>query len=445
VDFIYDQNLNNNHVSRLCLLLVSYCAWLKNNSLSKFKLLDMKRHHSFALIWLIRDFSENLEKQFIFQSIATSREYLGKDPNDKITTWGRGLLCYHQAIHASVFSEPVSSSYAAYFQDQGIHFLLSVYNESKPIREEFENLYIRNRHFTISCSYGQLKDHHKSLNYYLEAKLHGELPSIESVISNSNLSLITSLFDFQIICRESIENTKERLKFLKDQQTFRNLKAFANQKPFDGTNNDFMNTTEPELTESAVLRAILTKSTLELLKRQDKEFDIRAFFEPVIQLANLEAKKRLAERMEYYELEPRREIPGDGNCQFSSLSDQLTNSLQHSGFIRKLCVSWLDLNSDTILENGAKVRDFMYDKDWDSYLAEMSRNSVWGDHLTLIAAAEVFNMSIVIVSSIPNEHFLLEINPIISNQGRLPYGKLYLSHLTELHYGSVQEKIKRKV
>lgn len=62
-----------------------------------------------------------------------------------------------------------------------------------------------------------------------------------------------------------------------------------------------------------------------------------------------------------------------------------------------------------------------------------------GDHLTLIAAAEIFRKSIIVVSSIPNEHYLLEIHPTIDNKGPST-GKIYLSHLTEFHYGSVQEK-----
>lgn len=58
---------------------------------------------------------------------------------------------------------------------------------------------------------------------------------------------------------------------------------------------------------------------------------------------------RLKERMEYYNLEVRRDIPGDGNCQFYSLSDQLTNTINHASFIRRSLVNWLRLNSDTIL------------------------------------------------------------------------------------------------
>lgn len=68
-----------------------------------------------------------------------------------------------------------------------------------------------------------------------------------------------------------------------------------------------------------------------------------------------------------------------------------------------------------------------------------------GDHLTLIAAAEVFNARIVIVSSIPGDNFVVEINPIkshvASEDGTVKIVPamhlLTLSHFAEFHYGSV--------
>lgn len=39
---------------------------------------------------------------------------------------------------------------------------------------------------------------------------------------------------------------------------------------------------------------------------------------------------------------------------------------------------------------------------WQSYIGSMARNFAWGDHLTLQAAAEVYNSDLVIVSSLPD-------------------------------------------
>lgn len=77
--------------------------------------------------------------------------------------------------------------------------------------------------------------------------------------------------------------------------------------------------------------------------------------------------------------------------------------------------------------------------------SKVGTNLETGDHLTLIAAAEVFNCRIVIVSSIPGDSFVVEINPIRS-QEVLADGTirvvpalhlLTLSHFAEFHYGSV--------
>jgi len=190
------------------------------------------------------------------------------------------------------------------------------------------------------------------------------------------------------------------------------------------------------------MREILTKSTLDLLKKENKGFNLLEFFAPVKALATSESEKRLKTRMENYQLETKRIIPGDGNCQFSSISDQITDSIKHAPFIRRLIVHWLTVHADTVLENGAKLSEFSYDKEWKVYLNEMSKNGIWGDHLTLIAAAEIFNVSIVIISSVANDdNYLLEINPTIQHKGIPPVGKLMLSHLTEFHYGSIQEKV----
>lgn len=105
------------------------------------------------------------------------------------------------------------------------------------------------------------------------------------------------------------------------------------------------------------------------------------------------------------------------------------------------------------------MRHFVYDKEWEAYCNEMGKDGSWGttkateqqpnfctgDHLTLIAAAEVFNARIVIVSSVPGDSFIVQINPICSEEQQPdgtvriipPMHLLTLSHFAEFHYGSV--------
>lgn len=62
-----------------------------------------------------------------------------------------------------------------------------------------------------------------------------------------------------------------------------------------------------------------------------------------------ESKKRLQTRMDLYGIETRKKVPGDGNCQFYSLSDQLTGSFNYASFIRSSVISWLGANGDIVL------------------------------------------------------------------------------------------------
>jgi len=130
-----------------------------------------------------------------------------------------------------------------------------------------------------------------------------------------------------------------------------------------------------------VLYFFLTENNLSLSVQSN-------FWKPVVNSETENAKKRLDDRMYLYGVETKRRIPGDGNCQMYSLSDQLCNSIDHHKFVRRCIVSWLSINGDLELPNGAKMKDFVHDKTWEKYCEEMGREGIWGDHLTLVAASE---------------------------------------------------------
>ncbi|EGC35636.1 hypothetical protein DICPUDRAFT_78671 [Dictyostelium purpureum] len=144
------------------------------------------------------------------------------------------------------------------------------------------------------------------------------------------------------------------------------------------------------------------------------------------------ARKRLNERMELYQLMARREIPGDGNCQMHALSDQIYGNLNHSRAIRKSIVSWLRKNKNLSLPNGARLSSFV-STSWDRYCNNMAKNGTWGDHLTLIAAAEIFKTNISIISTAESEgNFVIEVTPSKKSDSGI-----LLSHFAEFHYGSL--------
>lgn len=148
------------------------------------------------------------------------------------------------------------------------------------------------------------------------------------------------------------------------------------------------------------------------------------------------AHARLMMRLEAAGMKQKSVIPGDGNCQFHSISDQLFDGLEQSAWVRQQIVQWLKTHGDWELpENGARLRDFAME-DWDSYCANMARAGIWGDHLTLTAASQLFGVRIVLFSSIEDNHYVTEYVPTVISSPKV----LYLCHYAEYHYGSVCKK-----
>ncbi|EGC28943.1 hypothetical protein DICPUDRAFT_159545 [Dictyostelium purpureum] len=147
------------------------------------------------------------------------------------------------------------------------------------------------------------------------------------------------------------------------------------------------------------------------------------------------AEIRLKERIKLYSLMVRREIPGDGNCQIHSLSDQIYGDLCHSRLIRSNIAQWLRNNKDFKLPNGATLSNFVSEASWEDYCSNMSKNGTWGDHLTLVAAAELYKTNITIISSVASQNsFFIEIKPRIKSDRNI-----ILSHFSEFHYGSLSQ------
>lgn len=148
------------------------------------------------------------------------------------------------------------------------------------------------------------------------------------------------------------------------------------------------------------------------------------------------AHARLMLRLEAAGMKQKSVIPGDGNCQFHSISDQLFDSLEQSPWVRAQIITWLRNHGDWELpENGAKLSDFALE-DWDSYCNNMARPGIWGDHLTLTAAAHLFGVRIVLFSSVEDNHYITEYLPSVITSPKV----LYLCHYAEYHYGSVCKK-----
>ncbi|KAJ7515712.1 hypothetical protein O6H91_22G024600 [Diphasiastrum complanatum] len=133
--------------------------------------------------------------------------------------------------------------------------------------------------------------------------------------------------------------------------------------------------------------------------------------------------QRLWERLELYGLRERK-IPGDGNCQFRALSDQLYRTSEHHKFVRKQIVRQLKSHPDS-------YEGYVPTK-YSDYLKRMAKSGEWGDHVTLQAAADSYGVKICLVTSFKDTCFI-EIVAKDPKSSRV----IFLSFWSEVHYNSI--------
>jgi len=329
-------------------------------------------------------------------------------------------------LHARAI-DPIAESH----MQASYHLLWKAQEKMNLVLSKLKDVEPKNLPLLSQCQYhyarvkALLNDVNGCFHALIKAKLNGELSTdIELVRNNPDFKVISGNNELMEILSEPVSATKERLAFEEDAMKYRSKQAVFDDPA----------TLERSMTESQIVRNALTTSTLDfLVGKFPLAINLRDFFQPVVNTLHYEAHNRLKERMQLYGVQARREIPGDGNCQMHSLSDQLCGNLNHAKHIRGRLVSWLRAHASLELPNGCTLKDFVHDQTWDQYCAKMSKEGEWGDHLTLIAAAEVFSGKIIIISSIPGDNYLIEVVPALT----APQNLMMLSHFAEFHYGSV--------
>lgn len=90
---------------------------------------------------------------------------------------------------------------------------------------------------------------------------------------------------------------------------------------------------------------------------------------------------------------------GDGNCQFAAVSW----FLQHLGIFRSEETLWREivnyLNNNPLGQDCFPLELFV-GVSWSQYLANMRQNGAYGDQITLQAMAVIFNVELVVISSL---------------------------------------------
>eukprot|EP00026_Physarum_polycephalum_P011271 Phypoly_transcript_11478.p1 GENE.Phypoly_transcript_11478~~Phypoly_transcript_11478.p1 ORF type:complete len:280 (+),score=21.29 Phypoly_transcript_11478:126-965(+) len=148
---------------------------------------------------------------------------------------------------------------------------------------------------------------------------------------------------------------------------------------------------------------------------------------------------RMKERLEKHGFIEAPVVP-DGNCQMRALADQIHGDENYHADVRSKIIAWLSKNEKfPIDDSGSTLGDFI-DRDhyprWSSYVIYMSRNGSWGDHITLVAAAEVYGVQISIISNVDDGgagQYMTTITP----RSQKPTKTVNLSHWHELHYNSL--------
>jgi len=132
---------------------------------------------------------------------------------------------------------------------------------------------------------------------------------------------------------------------------------------------------------------------------------------------------RLDNRLAAYGLKEKK-VRGDGNCQFRALADQLFGDQERHAECRAAVMNQLRAESEHYA--------VFVPEDWGAYVSEMARDSAWGDHITLQAAADAYGVGMCVISSY-KDNFVIEISPRVRRSERI----LWISFWAEVHYNSI--------
>jgi hypothetical protein len=135
-----------------------------------------------------------------------------------------------------------------------------------------------------------------------------------------------------------------------------------------------------------------------------------------------EHRRRLKQRLKRLGL-VEKEMPSDGNCQFSSIADQLFGTWKEGRVVRRNAVQQI------IAHRGSYAHFLPYN--FEVYCTAMSENE-WGDNVTIQAAADYYGVQINMITSLP-EGILVRISPREFKSSRV----LWLSYIGGTHFNSL--------
>ena len=120
-----------------------------------------------------------------------------------------------------------------------------------------------------------------------------------------------------------------------------------------------------------------------------------------------------------------REVGGDGNCLFRSVSDQMDNTEKNHKMYREMCLTYMKNNPD---EFSPFIED---DETFDKYLERMGEDGEWGGNLEIYALSKTLNA---------NFYIYIHKHPMyIVNNFEKPKKNILLTYHEGKHYNSLRK------
>ena len=120
-----------------------------------------------------------------------------------------------------------------------------------------------------------------------------------------------------------------------------------------------------------------------------------------------------------------REVKGDGNCLFRSVSEQLEENENNYEVYRKKCIDYMKENKDAF-------KPFLEDEEpIDDYIEKIGKNGEWGGNL------EIYALSMALKS---NFYIYMHEQPIyVINNWKDPINNIMLTYHNGKHYNSLRK------
>ena len=120
-----------------------------------------------------------------------------------------------------------------------------------------------------------------------------------------------------------------------------------------------------------------------------------------------------------------REVGGDGNCLFRSVSDQMDNNQNNYKLYREMCINYMKENKDEFIPF---IED---DEPYDKYISRMEEDGEWGGNLEIYALSKVLNA---------NFYIYIHKHPMyIVNNFEKPKKNILLTYHEGKHYNSLRK------